>query len=61
MRIALVQRNYTMADLEGNAALIADAVRQAAEQSADLVVTSELALLGYPVRDLLLYPAFIRG
>src|SRR5271170_3971491 len=60
MRIALVQRNYTMADLEGNAALITEAVGQAAEQSADLVVTSELALLGYPVRDLLLYPAFIR-
>jgi NAD+ synthase (glutamine-hydrolysing) len=60
MRIALVQRNYTMADLEGNAALISEAVRQARENSADLVVTSELALLGYPVRDLLLYPAFIR-
>jgi NAD+ synthase (glutamine-hydrolysing) len=60
MKIALVQRNYTMADLEGNAALIVEAVRQATELSADLVVTSELALLGYPVRDLLLHPAFIR-
>jgi len=60
MKIALVQRNYTMADLEGNAALIVDAVRQATELSADLIVTSELALLGYPVRDLLLHPAFIR-
>jgi NAD+ synthase (glutamine-hydrolysing) len=60
MKIALVQRNYTMADLEGNAALIVEAVRQATELSADLIVTSELALLGYPVRDLLLHPAFIR-
>jgi NAD+ synthase (glutamine-hydrolysing) len=60
MRIALAQRNYTVADLEGNAALIADAVRDAAEQNADLVVTSELALLGYPPRDLLLQPAFIQ-
>jgi NAD+ synthase (glutamine-hydrolysing) len=60
MRIALAQRNYTVADLEGNAALIADAARDAAEQNANLVVTSELALLGYPSRDLLLRPAFIQ-
>jgi NAD+ synthase (glutamine-hydrolysing) len=60
MKIALVQRNYTMADLEGNAALIVQAVREATELNADLIVTSELALLGYPVRDLLLHPAFIR-
>ncbi len=60
MKIALVQQNYTVADLEGNAARITEAVRQAREMNADLVVTSELALLGYPARDLLLHPAFIR-
>jgi NAD+ synthase (glutamine-hydrolysing) len=60
MKIALVQRNYTVADLEGNAARIAESVWRATEQKADLVVTSELALLGYPARDLLLHPAFIR-
>ena len=59
MKIALIQRDYTVADLEGNAMLIADATRHAKEEGADLVVTSEMALLGYPARDLLLYPAFI--
>ncbi len=59
MKIALAQRNYTVADLAGNAECIAAAVRDAHGQGADLVVTSELALQGYPPRDLLLQPAFI--
>lgn len=59
MKIALAQRNYTVADLEGNAARIVEATRQAQKQGARLVVTSELALLGYPARDLLLHLAFI--
>src|SRR2546426_8818837 len=59
MKIALLQRNYTVADLEGNAARISEATRQAQERGASLVVTSELALLGYPTRDLLLHPAFV--
>jgi len=59
MKVALVQRNYTVADLEGNAARIAEATRQAMKHGADLVVTSEVALLGYPARNLLLHPAFI--
>src|SRR5712692_3744912 len=59
MKVALLQRNYTVADLEGNAARIAEATRQAQERGASLVVTSELALLGYPTRDLLLHPAFV--
>lgn len=45
MKIALVQRNYTVVDLEGNAGRIAEAMRQAMEEGSDLVVTSELALL----------------
>jgi len=59
MKIALIQRNYTVADLEGNAARIAEFAQRAAAQGADLVVTSELALVGYPARDLLLQPAFV--
>jgi NAD+ synthase (glutamine-hydrolysing) len=59
MKIALAQRNYTVADLAGNAERIADSVRHAHAQGADLVVTSELALQGYLPRDLLLQPAFI--
>jgi NAD+ synthase (glutamine-hydrolysing) len=57
MRIALLQLNPTVGDLEGNASLIAAAVREAGD--VDLSVTSEMALTGYPARDLLLTPGFI--
>ncbi|MGC8759144.1 MAG: NAD+ synthase [Bryobacteraceae bacterium] len=53
MRIALCQINPTVGDMEGNAELILDAARRAAGQGADLAVFPELALTGYPPRDLL--------
>ncbi len=56
MKIVLLQLNPTVGDLKGNAAKIANAGKSA---EADLVVTSELALLGYPPRDLLLRSDFI--
>ena len=60
MRIALLQLNQTVGDLSANAARIRDGVREAQRQGADLVVTSELALLGYLPRDLLLEQDLIR-
>lgn len=57
MRVALLQLNPTVGDLEGNAALIGAAVREAG--AVDLCVTSEMALTGYPARDLLLQPGFV--
>jgi NAD+ synthase (glutamine-hydrolysing) len=57
MRIGLVQINPTVGDLAGNAARIRAAI--AGAPPADLFVTSEMALTGYPARDLLLEPAFI--
>jgi NAD+ synthase/NAD+ synthase (glutamine-hydrolysing) len=57
MKIALLQLNPTVGDLPGNRALIAGATRRAAD--VDLAVTSELALLGYPPRDLLLNADFV--
>ncbi len=57
MKIALLQLNPIVGDLQGNAALIASAARRA--KGADLAVTSELALLGYPPRDLLLNADFV--
>jgi len=57
MKIALLQLNPTVGDLQGNADLIARAVSRV---HADLAVTSELALLGYPPRDLLLNADFIK-
>lgn len=52
--------NPTVGDLAGNAALIRDGVRRAGELDADLVVTPELALLGYLPRDLLMMRGFIQ-
>jgi len=57
MKIALLQLNPTVGDLPGNRDLIARAASRASD--ADLAVTSELALLGYPPRDLLLNADFI--
>ncbi|HEY8927024.1 MAG TPA: NAD+ synthase [Polyangia bacterium] len=53
MRIALGQINPTIGDFEGNQRLIEAAVDQAARGGADLVVFPELALCGYPPKDLL--------
>lgn len=61
MRIALLQTDPTVGDLPGNAALIAEGVRAAAAQGAQLCLTPELALLGYPPRDLLLVPSFVQA
>nr|WP_279611286.1 NAD+ synthase [Thermostichus vulcanus] len=55
----MLQLNYTVGDLSGNAERIRQAVQEVAAAGAELAVTSELALLGYPPRDLLLYPALI--
>ena len=60
MKIALLQINPTVGDLEGNARLIAAAAREASAKGADLAVTPELALVGYLPRDLLLSPGFVK-
>ena len=59
MLIALLQIDPTVGDLDGNAALLAEAAGVAKRAGADLAVASELALLGYPPRDLLLSQSFI--
>ena len=60
MRIALAQLNPVVGDFEGNAKQILDAVRSAEEQAAELVLTPELSLWGYPPRDQLLEPSRIQ-
>ena len=60
MRIALLQVNPTAGDLDGNAELILRAARQAQARHPDLMVTSELALMGYLPRDLLMSEGFVR-
>jgi NAD+ synthase/NAD+ synthase (glutamine-hydrolysing) len=60
LRIGLLQINPTAGDLDGNAALILRAAGEAQAQGADLTVTSELALMGYLPRDLLMSEGFVR-
>lgn len=59
LRIALLQINPTVGDLDGNADRILRALRRAESAGAALAVTPELALTGYPPEDLLLRKAFV--
>ncbi len=52
MKIALAQINTTVGDFDGNAERILSFASLAHEQGANLVVFPELALCGYPPRDL---------
>lgn len=54
MKVALIQFDPTVGDVAGNATRAADLVRQAQRDGAHLVVFPELAICGYPPRDLLL-------
>ncbi len=53
MKIALAQINPTVGDLEGNTQKHLDAIVEARDNGAALVVFPELSILGYPPRDLL--------
>jgi NAD+ synthase/NAD+ synthase (glutamine-hydrolysing) len=59
MRIALAQINNTVGDLEANAAKIIAFAERAAKMGADLVAFPELALTGYPPRDLVEKDSFL--
>jgi NAD+ synthase (glutamine-hydrolysing) len=58
LRVALAQINPTVGDLAGNAGLIADSVKSAQVQGANLIVFPEMIVTGYPVEDLALRPSF---
>jgi NAD+ synthase (glutamine-hydrolysing) len=61
MRLAVVQMNTVVGDLEGNRAGILKRLEAAAGAGADLVVFPELAVTGYPPEDLLLRPSFVKA
>ncbi len=58
-RIAMVQMNSTVGDLDGNVLRITAWLREAKKAKADLVAFPELAITGYPPEDLLLKPRFL--
>ena len=61
MKIAIAQMNCTVGDLAGNGSRIVDFAMRARAQGADVMVTPELALCGYPPEDLLLRDDFYRN
>jgi NAD+ synthase (glutamine-hydrolysing) len=61
MRLALVQLDVTVGALEANGSALLEGARRAREQGAELAIFSELFLVGYPPRDLLDRPAFVRA
>ena len=59
IKILLAQLNCTVGDLTGNGEKISNALEKAKVDGADIVVTPELALSGYPPEDLLLREDFL--
>jgi NAD+ synthase (glutamine-hydrolysing) len=57
--IALLQGDSTVGDLSGNAERLEALAKLAAESGAMLALSTELAICGYPPRDLLLQPEFV--
>src|SRR5262245_51371556 len=60
VKIAIAQINCVVGDLAGNAAKILQYCEKARAAGADLMITPELALCGYPPEDLLLRDGFYR-
>lgn len=61
MKIAIAQINCTVGDLAGNAAKILEYAERARGEGADVVLTPELGLCGYPAEDLLLRDGFYQA
>ncbi len=59
MKIGLAQLNPTVGDLRGNQRRILDAYRELTARGAELVLTPELALTGYPPQDLVFKSRFV--
>ena len=61
LRIAVAQFNAHVGDLAGNAARILELAARARDGGADVLLTPELGLSGYPPEDLLMRPDFYRA
>ncbi|MGB3491395.1 MAG: NAD+ synthase, partial [Elainellaceae cyanobacterium] len=61
MKIAIAQLNPTIGDLTGNAQQILSAAQEAAAVGARLMLTPEMSISGYPPRDLLMQPSFVKA
>ncbi len=60
MKIALSQLNYHIGNFEKNNQKIIDSILKAKNEGAELIVFAELAIGGYPAKDLLRNTAFLQ-
>ncbi|HEX6945838.1 MAG TPA: NAD+ synthase [Acidimicrobiia bacterium] len=58
-RVAGAQLNAVVGDIRGNERRILEAMKDAADRGADILLTPELALTGYPPEDLVHRPDFV--
>jgi NAD+ synthase (glutamine-hydrolysing) len=58
MKLAIAQLNLTVGDIAGNAARLLAAAREAQAVGADLLLTPEMSICGYPAEDLVLRTDF---
>ncbi|ADG75745.1 NAD+ synthetase [Cellulomonas flavigena DSM 20109] len=61
LRVALAQLPVRVGDMAGNATALTHAVATAGSWQADVVLTPEMGVCGYPVEDLLAEPEFVRA
>lgn len=59
MKIALAQLNYQISAFESNEAKIIESIQEAKRNQCDLIIFSELAIGGYPAKDLLHNTSFL--
>ena len=61
LRVAVAQLAVRVGDMTGNAAAIAEAMSKADAANADVLLTPEMSVTGYPVEDLLAEREFINA
>ena len=61
LRIAVAQLDPTVGDVAGNLAKARQALAEAGEQGADILLMTELFMSGYQPEDLVLKPAFLKA
>ncbi|HTN80173.1 MAG TPA: NAD+ synthase [Acidimicrobiales bacterium] len=59
IRVAMAQLNTVVGDLDGNVTRVLEALEEAEQAGADVLVCPELAVTGYPPEDLVLKPGFV--
>lgn len=61
MKVRVQQLNPTIGDLSANVSSIQEAMQQAEQEGAELLILPELVVCGYPPMDLLERPAFLEA